>query len=638
MKDDKDRKEKKLLEAMQLVDERYIEEADPTKKPKVITWLGKKSVKYAALAACVCCLIIGAIWLFAPIRTPKTDTSKHRDSDYYEIIEKLADYYHKDPEHANRWEQLMDSLVNGGIKEEGNDMEAVPEAPTPDGEQTYEEVTDNQVAGVTEGDRIKRSDRHIYYLRENTLYVYSIEGEDSKCLATFEIPTEHMFMPYYQSWELFLSKDCKTVTVLAGGAPVHEKDENRSIPSVVTLYSLDVTNPTTIRIKNKVTVSGDYMTARIVDDELLLITRYETYRQIDYSNVSTFVPSIDLGNGMECISADDIYVPDTLSNGYYTVICKFDQETLALLGKKALLSFYEEAYITMDTIYATRNYQEKKDNAYLSYTEIVAVPYDEEKLEIQGSTSVEGEVRDRFSMDEYGGMLRVVTMTRVSEERRNGWTVSLNLVWDKTNANLYVIDLSTWETVATVEHFAPAGETVQSVRFDKENAYVCTVMKPTLSDPVFFFDLSDINNITYKDTGTIEGFSSSLINFGEGFLLGIGVGDEWNTVKIEVYAETESKVVSVCSYEIPHARYSRNYKSYYINRDLSLLGLGIDQGSDVARYLLLFFDGTALHEQLFTPLGGDVEQHRAVWIDGYMYMFGADAFKVEHVGGTAVSR
>ncbi len=630
-------KEKKLLEAMQLVDGKYIEEADPTKKPKLTKWLGKKSVKYGALAACVCCLIIGAIWLFAPLRTPKTDTSKHRGSDYYEIIEKLADYYHKDPEHSNRFEVLTDDLMNGilggGIKGEGNDMEMAPGAPSEGENQAYEEVTDNQVAGVTEGDRIKRSDRYIYYLHENMLYVYSIEGEDSKRMAAFEIPTDHMFMPYFQDWELFLSEDCKTVTVLAGGAPLHEKNENRNIPSVVTLYSLDVTNPMTIRVKNKVTVSGDYMTARIVDGEILLITKYETYAESDYSDVSTFVPGIDVGNGMECISADDIYVPDTLSNGFYTVISKFDEATLSLLGNKALLSFYEEAYITEDTIYVTRDYQQQKDKTYHSYTEIVAVSYSGETVEVEGSTSVEGEVKDRFSMDEYEGMLRVVTTTRVSEERRDGWTIGMNLVWDKTNANLYVIDLATWETVAKVEHFAPTGETVQSVRFDKENAYVCTVMEPTLSDPVFFFDLSDLQNITYKDTGTIEGYSSSLINFGDGYLLGIGVGDEWNTVKLEVYEETEHKVVSVCKYEIPYARYSTEYKSYYINRDMSLIGLGIDQGSDMTRYLVLFFDGTTLHELLYTQLAGQVEQHRAVWIDGYMYMLGADDFKVEKIGG-----
>ena len=141
-----------------------------------------------------------------------------------------------------------------------------------------------------------------------------------------------------------------------------------------------------------------------------------------------------------------------------------------------------------------------------------------------------------------------------------------------TSASLYCIDLAKWEVVASVENFAPKGEVVQSVRFDKNYAYVCTAVQ--LTDPVFFFDLSDLNNITYKETGNIEGFSTSLINLGDGYLLGIGRGDSWSSVKVEVYRESESKVESVCSYEIKNGSYSQNYKSYYVNRDTGMFGFG----------------------------------------------------------------
>ena len=95
-----------------------------------------------------------------------------------------------------------------------------------------------------------------------------------------------------------------------------------------------------------------------------------------------------------------------------------------------------------------------------------------------------------------------------------------------------------------------------------------------MSDPVFFFDLSDVKNITYKETGTIEGYSSSLVNFGDGYLLGIGVVN-WSDFKVEVYEEKEDNVKSVCAYELNSADYSLDYKAYYIDRENQLVGLGI---------------------------------------------------------------
>ena len=82
---------------------------------------------------------------------------------------------------------------------------------------------------------------------------------------------------------------------------------------------------------------------------------------------------------------------------------------------------------------------------------------------------------------------------------------------------------------------------------------MCTSIE--MSDPVFFFDLSDLNNITYKDTGTIEGFSTSLVNFGDGYLLGIG-RESWSTFKAEIYTEADSGVEAFCSFVQENANYS----------------------------------------------------------------------------------
>ena len=254
---------------------------------------------------------------------------------------------------------------------------------------------------------------------------------------------------------------------------------------------------------------------------------------------------------------------------------------------------------------------------------------------------VKGHLKDQWSMDEYEDVLRVFATTNESTYREtyyeNGMVSADMLVPTRggTNASLYCIDLSSFEIIASVMNFAPPGEEIRSVRFDGEAAYVCTSIQ--LSDPVFFFDLSDLDNISYKDTGTIDGFSTSLINFGNGYLLGIGRGDDWNTLKVEVYEETADGVSSVCSYENTEAICSEEYKSYYVDRKNQLFGFGVvDYDHNMYttyRYILLHFDGYELLELVNVPLKGYPDNMRGVYIDGYMYMFGENDFKVEKVFG-----
>ena len=193
------------------------------------------------------------------------------------------------------------------------------------------------------------------------------------------------------------------------------------------------------------------------------------------------------------------------------------------------------------------------------------------------------------------------------------------------------------KTVECAKNGRRDGETVESVRFDGTNAYVCTAVVITFTDPVYFFDLSDMSNITYTDTGVIEGYSSSLVNFGDGFLLGIGYGATRNTLKIEIYVENGDKVESFASYEREYCSFSEDYKSYFIDRERGLVGILIEDSSNVYltnRYILLAFDGYKLVEVLDEEMGqkiGDPGAARATLADDYVYIMHLDEFKVAKV-------
>ncbi len=639
------------FKALNLTDDKFLEEANPNTK---IINFSKKQIALSIIAAAACfMLVVCNLWLFIPFNSTLPDVSRYSDSEYYEIIQKLNVLTWEKPQHKNNFEVIKNNIsdffsfnlkgvaiediffpmANGAAPE--SNMDGAKDELYESTDDTYEEITDNQVEGIIEADRIKRSDKHIYYLDNQTLRVFSIAGLNSKELGHIELYDSSKNY-YLNKWEFYLSKDCKTATVIT---QFYTEDKQLCVG----ILALDVSNPQKIVEKNRMEITGSYMSSRMTDGKLLLLTEFVFNKNdINFGNESTFLPQINTGDGMKTIPASGIISPDEINNTRYTIVMKLDENSLNLEGTAAFLSYSEDVYVSKDHIFLTHVFAdiEKDDDGNKirnSMTEISCLTYGGNTFEKKGSITVRGYVKDQWSMDEYEGILRVVTTTNATTIRENSYRDGENISADilvtatgKSNASLYCVDLKNFKVVAKVEDFAPPHEEVQSVRFDKNTAYVCTSIE--MSDPVFFFDLTDLNNITYKDTGTIEGFSTSLVNFGNGKLLGIG-RENWDTFKVEIYEETADGVVGFCKYELQNADYSTVYKSYYIDRKNHLIGLGINMyGSSDGnhqRYIVLYFDGYNLVELANVSLNGYSEFQRGVYIDGYMYMFGENDFKVE---------
>ena len=631
------KKKEKLLHEMSGMEDTYLEEANPHRSPR---YSRTKIYKWSTLAACFCLLSVSlSLWLFLPFKEPKNDLSQYEGSEYYEVIQKISDLNYTPLSAENNFQLLMNRFFNFESKDAiaDGDMENADEgAPPSVGTDHYVEVTDNQVEGMIEGDLFKRTHDRVFYLRSNVLVIYSIEGENSRELGRYEVGpifnTPGYY--YYQKGEIYLSQDGKTVTIVM-------PHQINSQGTKVGIVSLDVSNPEAIQKKHEICISGGYLSSRSTDGDLILMTEYSVGRNVDFSDEKTFIPQIKTKDGEASIPMKDIFCPENLTNSRYTVICRLDEDTLSLKGCAALLSYSREIYVSEESIYATREFQEEKNESKgivieTVMTEISRLSFDNNCFVYRGAVTVSGSVLNQYSMDEYRGMLRIVTTTEQYQTKRHlhDGTVELyDISVNATNANLYIIDLSTMTVRSMVEHFAPDGEQVRSVRFDQAAAYVCTSLQ--LSDPVFFFDLSDPDRITWKDTGTIEGFSSSLINFGNGFLLGIGRGNGWDTVKIEIYEEGKNGVESVAVYEEPQGDYATDYKSYFIDRKNQILGFAISRyGSDnpcQSQYVLLIFDGYHLHELLTLPTSSLLSSARAFTEDNFLYLFHADGFEVAEI-------
>jgi len=589
---------------------------------------------------CLCLILTVTAVLFAPFDTSPPDVSMYSNSPYYSLIQRLNLATYNPPKYRNNFELLIESMENITGSMNGASPDSMPgtDIDAEGNKGIYQEVTDNQVEGVIEADLVKRSDKYIYHLNGNLLNVYSINGEESELLSSKTLYTNVLedtdTAYFYCAKEMYLSRDCSTVTVILD---CWRESKSLGNLSYVCLKNYQVHNGSVLTEAGSFYLTGSYLSSRLVGGKLLLISQFAVEHNLDFGNEETFLPQMGQLDHMISISPENITAPEALSETRYTVISQLNGETLESEGIAAFLSYSSELYVSRDHIFATRNYTESTPNddgfsQQKSMSEVSCLHYSGERLENLGSFCVEGSILNQYSMDEKDGILRLVTSTSFSEVKvySNGSVSSADRLVFSRNANLYCVSIGDWEIIGQVEAFAPPGESVRSVRFDGDAAYVCTSLE--LSDPVFFFDLSDMQNITWKDTGTIEGYSSALVNFGDEYLLGIGFDGNWQ-LKIEVYEEAENGVISVCQHIIPNVGFSEEYKAYLIDRDNQYLGLGIQENrTGEERYILLKFDGYSFTELVNEPVLMNIDMVRGFCLDGYLYILGHDLNVVKVCG------
>ena len=621
---------------MKTFDERMnsIREKSAVEKKK------RRNRRGAAGALAAVFTIALALVLFTPYSTALPDVSQYASSPYYSVIQGLSKATYSQPRYKNNFHMLASKLANfnfltknelhangipGFNSAPGASLGTTPDVPEDIPGDTYEEVTDNQVEGVIEADLFKRSDKYIYYLSNNRLLVYSIAQADTDLVGSFEIDPFAQFGMSAKGYatEMYLTADCTTIILLIDG---YSKAEG----SLATLVTLDVSDPQNIQQKGIVCFTGAYISSRLVGDSVLLTYNYGFYEgDIDFDRPETFVPLYGTPGNMKPIDGEDIVCPEEPTALRYTVVAKMGAKDLTVQDTVAFMSYSQQLYVSQDTIYATHAYSEKTEVALntfttVSMTEITGVSYGGDTLEVLGTVQIKGSVKDQYSMDQFEGILRVATSTQETTMKEHVFEANVSMLVDNSgrNCSLYCIDLATWEIVASVENFAPEGDEVTSARFDGPMAYICTAEVIVLTDPVYFFDLSDLNNITWTDTGIIDGYSSSLVKFGD-YLLGIGFGAN-RGLKIEAYVEGKEGVESLAAYE-RKCGFPSDYKAYLIDREENLVGMGVEcwdhwEGGNNF-YMLLMFDGYKFREIKMLPMehyaGNNV---RATIVDGWLYV------------------
>ena len=618
-------------------------------------------------AVCVFVLVMSLV-LFLPFSTPSGGT-------YGNVLSALSfDGY------RNNWELWTSSLgtakssvgyltANGApsrndMVEEGLDMYAdsanvkgnarghIDEANANLDEEKYVENTNLQVLDVREGDVLKESTHYFYRLRAQNdrqgdleyyfdcnslqLDVFLKAGKDTHVVATYRYaPQDEIFL---SAWEMYLNDACDTLTVLFCDRAYWRNART----GVLTISVADLDNVHLVREKF---VSGAYASSRVIEGKLLLATNYRVYDFYDiedYTDYRAYVPLVREGDDVQLIAPEEIMCPERVDSVQYTVMTYFDAD-LSLLGQTAMLGYDTDViYVNQSRAYVACEGVRAHDDQV--YTDVTCVGFGANGLHLAGNFEVAGRVSNQYWMDEYEGVLRVAATNRsvdsVYDEQLGRWKF-------ETNASLYCYRVGSWDMVAKVERFAPEGESVQSARFVGAKAYVCTALVVEFRDPVYCFDLSNYAHITHTDTGAIDGYSTSLVPFADDTLLGVGVERD-GTVKLELYRETDTDVVSVSAVTLGKAEtnvrgeqdtleydLAGGYKSYLLDAAHGIVGVPcysmhyaynantrLYACTSRSVYALCVWDGSALRLAAEMEFENGVDHNtRAVVRDGYVYVF-----------------
>ncbi len=390
---------------------------------------------------------------------------------------------------------------------------------------------------------------------------------------------------------------------------------------------------------------GYYSDVRIAPDGFMYLvteTTSQDYDNIeDEENVSALVPSYTNDGDTCCIEPACIFVPEEgipeSNRIFYTVISSINLNTPAVAELSEVTSIASASgniYCSANNLYLASGYDK---------TEITRVALDSGSITPVATGSVNGYIKDQFSMSEHNGYFRIATT--VDTWRDSLWDQITGETGREINNHLYVLDME----LNQVGHITDFGidETIKSVSYSGDMAYVVTYEQ---TDPLFSIDLTNPAQPVILDELKILGYSSYMQNWSDGLLLGFGPdADEYgieNGVKLVMFDNSDpNNLNEVGIYAINHNDEQWLYsmavwerKALLIAPEKNLIGFPVDmeyyendKWYDESKYLFFSYDNGEFTLRGELSSGKSTEYgkgnlNRAVYIGDYVYALSADKF------------
>jgi uncharacterized secreted protein with C-terminal beta-propeller domain len=378
--------------------------------------------------------------------------------------------------------------------------------------------TNEQTAGVSEGDIVKTDGRYIYALSGNQLRIVEANGSGLRLVSTithdniwgaeFYLMGDKLAVigHKYTAWSDIMPlpearaavSDEPSIDLMWGGG----RDS-----TVLLIYDItDRSNPFESR---RVEIDGWNVSSRVIGDVVYLITNKHVWVPFERADSPMIMPCIidtDTGGELEPISFDRLfYIPGT-HDASYLIIGAVDVANGGAVETTAYMGAGSQIYMSRDNLYITRQRWEETGDTdqwgwqqHKVYTDIMRFAVNGNNVHYTGMGTVSGTPINQYSMDEYNGFFRIATT-------------------DWQAGTLVTVLNSGMDIIGQTDYMAP-GEWMHSMRFMGDMGYVVTF---EMVDPLFTIDLADPYNPRVLGELKIPGFSQYLHPVGDGLLLGIG--------------------------------------------------------------------------------------------------------------------
>ncbi len=397
--------------------------------------------------------------------------------------------------------------------------------------------THNQEQDVLEADIVKTDGKYIYYISNSSNgkdipVLRSAEAKDGKFLSSHttsvEIPSFYENADYNGNFveDMYLYNDMIVVI----GDTFSDWEEDGYYHSKQTTYAAFFTTGDTPELIDVYYQDGYYSDVRIAPDGFMyLVTTYtsEEFSVIeDAENYEDYIPQCGTKGKCGLIPPEDILLPPEdderlVTYVNYSIIGSVDLNTSgepSAADTKALADYTGQLYASPDNFYTNTYHGEQ--------SEITRISIGNGTISPEASATLDGYVKDQFSMSEYGGYFRVaVTRERYTENEpslkdrifQTDDDIYYGGTFERDNA-LYIYDMG-MNMVGSYEGFGET-ESIKSVSFQGNIGYVVTYEQ---TDPLFAFDLSDPTSPKKLDEFKINGYSTYMQQWSDGLLFGFGV-------------------------------------------------------------------------------------------------------------------
>jgi len=227
----------------------------------------------------------------------------------------------------------------------------------------------------------------------------------------------------------------------------------------------------------------------------------------------------------------DFYSPTPgLTNYGLTQILGIDINEPSPAAITSILGQATQVYANRDALVLAQpdwSWFERDTNSDRTAVHRFAVSAEAQRTPYQGSGFVPGVIKDQFSIDERGGVIRIAT-TRTTWHNQPGDVVTSD-VWVPPTTDNLMSTLRLADGGLNVVGQTPGlaeGERIFSARFIGDVGYIVTFRQV---DPLFAIDLSDPENPTVLGELKIPGFSDYMHPLGDNHLLTIGRDVDENT-------------------------------------------------------------------------------------------------------------